>query len=248
MKSENRKEQTGILTVKAAADDTRIQKMSAEHFLAYINQVLAELIPAVKRQEGRIDTWQGAGLIAFYEKEPEQALRTALEICRRCQGSYAMGISYGMILRGTVGYGEHKWTVSLSEDKKISASLQSLAARYAVPVLVTASYADQITDFSKRYIHRLLGEVYLENSRKTEIIYEVFEGEDKERIFLKQKTRMVFEEGIHLFQAGKPERARKHFIEVLKIHREDQVARDYLRRCDDSHQTGKEKGEEESCG
>ena len=52
----------------------------------------------------------------------------------------------------------------------------------------------------------------------------------------------MFEEGVWLFTKGNYEMARKHFVEVLKVNREDCAARKYLYQCE-HHLEQKHQGE-----
>ena len=77
---------------------------------------------------------------------------------------------------------------------------------------------------------------------RLERLYDVFDGDEETTRRLKEETREPFEKGVALFCSHQYYEARLLFIEVLKKHRRDKAAKNYLYLCDTYYR--QENGEE----
>ncbi len=74
------------------------------------------------------------------------------------------------------------------------------------------------------------------------VLYDVIEGENDRIQTLKLESKELFEEGIVLFQDGYFYDARSKFIEVIKINRQDEIARIYFYLCEEYCKSGPPEG------
>ena len=64
------------------------------------------------------------------------------------------------------------------------------------------------------------------------MLFRSYDGDSEEEFYYKDLTKELFEKGVGLFVARKFYEARLVFVEVLKQHRKDKAAKEYLYRCD----------------
>lgn len=213
-----------------------IRQESAEEIFRFVNDVLSLVVPSILYQEGEIEKYKEAGLSAFFLGDPERALHSAVSVCEALnqagiQETYSIGLTYGDIMVGMVGHEKRFGTLMISETTGLADFLQELAVRFRSRILITGDMKKQIPGFDKSYNSRYLGNIYVKAAGTTEEIYDVYDGDEPEDKNGKRKTRMLFENGVALFQNKNFQDARLHFIEVLKANRMDGAAKEYLYLC-----------------
>ena len=213
-----------------------VRKQSAEEVFSFVNGILSLVVPCILYQEGEIKEYVDAGLSAFFLHDPERALRAAVSVCEALSQAgvrkpYSIGLTYGEVMVGIVGHEKRFGILTISETTGLAEFLQELAVRYRVKILVTGSLRQQIPNFDKIYNSRYLGNIYLKTVRVNEELYDVYDGDEPTDKNGKRKTRLLFEQGVELFQNKNYQDARQHFIEVLKANRMDGAAKEYLYLC-----------------
>lgn len=227
---------TSVLSCNISGFDRIIRQQSAEEIFRYVNNILSLVVPCVLYQEGEIDEYVDAGLSAFFLDSPENALRCAVSVCEALDQAgvgevYSIGLAYGDVMIGVVGHEERFGTLSISETAGLTEFLKKQAVRCRARILITGNLKRQIPAFEESYHSRYLGDIYLKSAKRTEELYDVFDGDvptDKNR---KHKTRLLFEEGVNLYKNKNFSEARLHFVEVLKADRLDGAAKEYLYLC-----------------
>lgn len=213
----------------------------AEDIFRYINTILSRLIPIIEQNGGELDSFSDGGVTALFSQDYKNALVSAISMCQELNvtedhdfrfSSLAIGMCYGSVMIGGVGDGKSYSLLTISEYTGLSKYLQSMAGKYYSKILVTASYAELIDDFAKRFSSRKVGYVYLTRLDKYEKIYDVYNGDPLEVRNKKRRTKLMFEKGVELFAEQKYDEARLHFIEVLKTDRHDAAAKEYVYLCD----------------
>ena len=214
----------------------KVREQSAKDVFSFVNEMLSLVIPCILYQEGEIKEYVDAGLSAFFLNEPEKALRAAVSVCEALNQAgvrepYSIGLTYGEVMVGIVGHEKRFGILTISETTGLAEFLQELAVRYRAGILVTGSLRQQIPDFDKNYNSRYLGNIYLKAVGASEELYDVYDGGEPADKNGKRKTRLLFEQGVELFQNKNYQDARQHFIEVLKANRMDGAAKEYLYLC-----------------
>lgn len=212
------------------------RQQSGEEIFGFVNRILSLVVPCILYEEGEIDEYVDAGLSAFFLGDPEKALRSAISVCEALnhggiKETFSMGLTYGDVMVGMVGHEKRFGTLTISETTGLADFLQELAIRYRARILITGSMKQQIPDFDKNYHSRYLGNIYMETAKMTEELYDVYDGDEPEDKNGKRKTRLLFENGVELFQNKNFNDARLHFIEVLKVNRLDGAAKEYFYLC-----------------
>ena len=205
-----------------------------------INQVMSFCVPMIERKNGIIHCFQDAGVSALFREQMEDGLDAASGICEEiiqladCKHyqNFAIGLCYGFVMVGIVGYGERLSVLTLSSYTGLGEFLCKSAPRYYARILAVESYVSKIRDFGKRYNCRLLGTFYIRDRQCMEKVYDIYDGDQVAVRNKKRKTKMLFEQGVRLFLDRRFGEARTCFIEVLKADRDDRAAREYIFLCD----------------
>lgn len=229
--------QAAVLSFNVAGFSDWIRSQTAEEIFIFINHILKHVVPSVLFQEGEIEHFANAGLRAFFLKNPERALLSAISVCEVMNQKgyeklhYTIGMSYGTVMVGMVGDEKRFGVLTLSETTGLAEFLQEIGGEYGARILISGSMKKQIPDFEKKYNSRYLGCIHLKAADVMEELYDVFDGDELSDRNGKRKTRLLFEKGVELFQKKKFYDARLHFIEVLKANRMDGAAKKYLYVC-----------------
>lgn len=208
--------------------------LSSEQTFQYINDMLAQTVPAVLEQGGAAWNFDQAGVYSFFQDAAPNALDAALSAGRRLQKKgerIAAGIVKGQVMVGVAGHEARMNVISISKQTNIAAFFMRIGAKYHASVLIGRSAATQIQDFEKHYHVRFLGYLKISASERLEGVYDVYDGDEDEERRNKQRTKEDFERGVLLFTQQKHKEAREAFIDVLRRWRGDNAAREYLGLC-----------------
>lgn len=208
--------------------------LSSEQTFQYINDMLAQTVPAVLEQGGAAWNFDQAGVYSFFQDAAPNALDAALSAGRRLHKKgerIAAGIVKGQVMVGVAGHEARMNVISISEQTNIAAFFMRIGAKYHASVLIGRSAATQIGDFEKHYHVRFLGYLKISASERLEGVYDVYDGDRDEERRNKQRTKEDFERGVLLFTQQKHREAREAFIDVLRRWRGDNAAREYLGLC-----------------
>ena len=238
-------ETSAILTtfsLQLADFDRNIRKKSAKEMIDAINQVLHISVPVIVEKEGMIEGFQNAGFNALFDNNSEAALLCAITICQKLnhmvrlkqleKNRAGIGIAYGAVTLGIVGQEKRLAPITVSQYKDTACWLQRIAEQYQAHILITRTAADNIPSFFDTYHTRTLGFLYNTYTGYTDRIYDVYDGDSREEIELKDMTKELFERGVELYCIRDFAQARHEFIEVLKRFRKDKAAKEYLYLCD----------------
>lgn len=233
---EEKSVKAAVLSFNIPGFERIIRQQSAEEIFSFVNRILSLVVPCILYQEGEIDEYVDAGLSAFFLDMPERALRSAVSVCEALSQAdvgeiYSIGLTYGDVMVGMVGHEKRFGTLTISETTGLAEFLQELAVRCRARILITGGMKRQIPDFDQNYNSRYLGNLYLKAANVQEELYDVYDGDEPADKNGKRKTRLLFEQGVELYQNRKFQEARLHFIEVLKANRMDGAAKEYLYLC-----------------
>ena len=233
---EERSVRAAVLSYNIPGFARIVRQQSSKEIFSFVNKTLSLVVPSILYQEGEIDEYVDAGLSAFFLNDPERALNSAVSACEALNQAgvrelYSIGITYSDVMVGMVGHEKRFGILTISETAGLAGFLQELAVRCGARILITGSLKRQIPGFDQHYNSRYLGNIYLKAARLTEELYDVYDGDEPVDKNGKRKTRLLFENGVELFQNKNFHDARLHFIEVLKANRMDGAAKEYLYLC-----------------
>lgn len=226
-----------ILSLHALDYPKQSAAFSAEQVYKDINRVLSMLVEPINSHHGVVEHFEDTGLSAFFAVSSGEALDAAIDIQRLLEDQMpgngrTIAISYGRVMIGVIGHEQRMEATTISAHSDLAKELRLKGDKYGAHILITHLVYEQIADFEERYHARYLGNIYLAANNAYERVYDVYDGDSEEEFYYKDLTKPLFERGVNLFVAKKFYEARLVFVEVLKQHRKDKAAKEYLYRCD----------------
>lgn len=226
-----------ILSLHAMNYPRQNVSFSAEQVYTDINRVLSQLVEPINVHHGVVEHFEDTGLSAFFTGSSREALDAAIDIQRLLEkqmpgNGRTIAITYGQVMIGVIGHEKRMEATTMSAHSDLAKELRLVGDKYGAHILATHLVYKQIPDFEEHYHARYLGNIYLAANHTYERIYDVYDGDSEEEFYYKELTRPLFEQGVGLFVAKQFYEARLVFVEVLKQHRKDRAAKEYLYRCD----------------
>ncbi len=220
----------------------------------FMNAFLKRFSPFVRKEDGLISKYLGAGFMALFPSHSDDALRAAVNIRRDLAAfndtlaasgippvDMGMAIHKGPLILGIVGEEQRMEGNVISDDVNLTTTLERMSDAMGASVLVTKTFFDQLRS-PERFRHRSLGRVHIDGKDEPLELIDVYEGESEQTRGLKDLTKEQFERGIELCQEGRFYDARETFIEVIRINRMDKAAKLYFYLCDEYYQKGASEG------
>ncbi len=212
---------------------------TSEELISVLGAILGGAAPVIEKYGGMICRVSEAGISAIFERECDKALRCATEICTKTfanaeasDAKLTVGIHYGTVSMGTIGYGSFSTFIAVSEDSSLAIRISELAAGFNAAILITDAAAGRIRDLGSRFSVRRLGLIRSKQDGRDTELYDVFDGDPADSKYKKRRSKIFFEKGVELFLAGNYLQARSYFIELLKFDRSDGPAKEYVYKCD----------------
>lgn len=226
-----------ILSLHAMDYPRHKVSLSAEQVYTGINRVLSQLVEPINGHHGVVEHFDDIGLSAFFTVSSQEALDAAIEIQqlldkRMPDKGRTIAISYGRVMIGVIGHEQRMEATTISAHSDLAKMLRLRGEKYGAHILITHLVYEQIPDFEEHYHARYLGNIFLSANHTYERVYDVYDGDSEEEFYYKELTKELFEKGVGLFVARRFYEARLIFVEVLKQHRKDKAAKEYLYRCD----------------
>lgn len=223
-----------VLAMQPQSAGAKLPTLSSGQTFQYINEMLAQTLPAVNDRGGAAWNFDRAAVCSFFRHSAKDALEAALlaeDNLKKKGECIAAGIMRGSVMVGIAGHETRMNVISISEQTQIAAFFMKIGERYQASVLIGKSAASQIEQFEARYHVRFLGYLKLSAPERLEGVYDVFDGDKEVRRRQKQRTKEDFERGVLLFTRQDYKGARDKFIDVLRQYRADEAARRYLELC-----------------
>lgn len=230
------------------------KQLSPKQNFDFMNQFLKRFSPFVRKEEGLISKYLGAGFMALFPARNEDALRAAVAIRRelvsyneslKASGFTAVelgiAIHKGPLMLGIVGEEQRMEGNVISDDVNITAALERMSDSMGASILVTRTFFEQLRS-PELFRFRMLGRIRIDGYDDPIELVDVYEGDSDSERSLKERTKAMFEKGIMLCQEGRFFDARETFIEVIKINRFDKAAKLYFYLCDEYYQKGAAEG------
>lgn len=230
-----------ILEANVSHFDQLNQTLNVNQIFNYINEVLDLTVPYVYEFSGTIDSYKEAGFQAYFFDAYEMAIQCALMICEKIAEersellkTFSIGLCNGQVMIGIVGHKERISTLTLSNTTRLATELQRVAGRFYSRILITETLKNKIPQFDKKYNYRWIGTIYFEKEKRVDKVYDLFDGDLPSTRNMKRKTKKMFEKGIQYYQLNEVDEARRCFIEVIKMDKNDLATKEYLYLCDQS--------------
>ena len=234
------KKESVVMNVTGTFFREKVSHNKDAGLIGVINMLTEDVGNALEKHGGKLLCITRTGISAMFGDNCDNALQCAVTICQESKleerksifRGIGIGIDYGTICVGTVGYRNFEMPLVVSEIMDTAVKLSEAAESFNSRILATSSAAFLVKDFRKSYNSRRLGKILHPASEDPEDIYDIFDGDLAETKYSKMRSRLFFETGVDLFLKGSYLEARSYFIELLKFDRNDAAAKQYVFRCD----------------
>ena len=228
-----------IVNVSTAFFRDKIKIGTDAGHITVINMQTEDVGHTLEKYNGRLLCITRRGIAAMFEHDCNDALQFAITLCqdaalrerRELFKGIGIGIGYGSLCLGTVGYKDLCMPLMMSETMDTVTALSENAQKYNSRILVTGDAMARLSG-SKQFNSRRLGMIYHKSADISEEIYDVYDGDLADTKYSKMRSRLFFETGVKLFLKGAYLEARTYFIEILKADRNDAAAKQYVFKCD----------------
>ncbi|NLK38422.1 MAG: HAMP domain-containing protein [Epulopiscium sp.] len=214
------------------------EEMTTEENFNFVNTIYATLAQVIRREGGLVEDYHGGGLKAVFDSPADTCLNVVLEILERLRTLKNRNVGLntvvqsGEIMFGVVGNKLGLDTAAASEVLNYTPLLESLAFSNNIGLLITQSTYNRIVN-KDRYHCRYIGKI---KDRKTHgrlvDLYDVIDAYPFEERQNKKMTKDLFEAGVKYYVEGQHSEARKYFIDVIRMDKNDKLAQTYIFLCD----------------
>ncbi len=219
------------------------EKMTPQDNFEFINAYLGEMEPVISEYHGLIDKYIGDAIMALFPTNADDALHGSIAMLRKLEKhnevlvtvgfepiQIGIGLNTGPLMLGTVGGKNRMDGTVISDAVNLAARVEGLTKVYGTALLITEQTYDKLVD-PEKYKIRVIDSVRVKGKTEPVTVYEVFDADTTEMVELKLRTRQDFEYGFAYYHHDHFNTARKLFEKVLSINEHDEVARIYLKRC-----------------
>ncbi len=230
-----------IMFVDIRSFTTLSEQMTAQESFNFINSYLSRVSPRIRDHHGFIDKYIGDGIMALFPRQPEDALRAALDILneialynshRQKSGytaiSIGIGLHTGTLVLGIIGEQERMQSTVIADTVNIAARLESLTKVYGASILISEKMLFNL-ERPSRYTARFLGKVRVLGKQEPVTIFEILDGHPKIVAALRLKTLRDFEQGLLHYYSEEFQEALVYFGRVVEADPDDKAAQLYSR-------------------
>ncbi|WP_377480442.1 MAG: adenylate/guanylate cyclase domain-containing protein [Microcoleus anatoxicus] len=217
--------------------------MTPQENFKFINAYLSRMEPGIIENHGFIDKYIGDAIMALFGHSAVDAVQAGISMLHslddynqyRINAGYGpikigIGINTGSLMLGTVGATNRMDSTVIGDAVNLAARVESLTKSYGVSMLITQNTFSKLTNFPRDCI-RNIGHVRVKGKSNLVTIYEVFEADKPEVKEGKARTLSIFREALYNYSASKHKEAAQLFGECVEQNPLDQVAQNYLERC-----------------
>ena len=223
--------------------DSLITSMSAEKLFQLLNEVHETFVPLLNRYGGVIDRYTESGWISLFTGDLYDAIATGVDMMARLSEynelraargerpiNLGVAIAQGPVMVGIVGQRDRVSAMAISEVVNMTQYMLGVGRDMGSRILLadTQHGVGQL-DFSSRW----LGKMSVAKRSEQIDIYDCFDGDAELQRMRKTDTAGDFLAGVTAYVNGEYYKARKAFIDVLRVNPSDVAATAYLLRCDE---------------
>lgn len=218
------------------------EKMTPKENFDFLNEYLSNCIPAVLNNHGFIDKYIGDAVMAIFPKDPESAVKAAIDTLlqlevynqrRKEKGldeiRCGIGLHTGPVMLGTIGNDDRMDGTVISDAVNLSSRLEGLTKQFGVSLAISGQTLSKIKNTGS-FNSRFLCKVKVKGKEKAVKVYEIFDGDNEQIRNLKQKIKKTYEIGMVHYLNKEFSKAVTDFDNCLKIYPGDETSKRYLRR------------------
>lgn len=228
----------GIVFCDIRGFTTMSEKMTPAESITFLNSYFSNLAPIFQKHDGIIDKFLGDGIMALFV-DVNKALDAMREFqlklneynnIHRSGGSRAfikagMGLHYGKVLLGAVGFKERLSISVVSDAVNLASRLDGLTKKFKVECVCTDDVLAQVPN--PKAI-RLIAQMRVQGRESLTNVYEVFSHFEGAAITHRELYRSQFEEAVKAYGRGEFAEAKEIFSEIKQFCGNDTVVDHYL--------------------
>jgi len=220
-----------------------VEGMSPNENIAFINEYLHQMEPAIMDHQGFIDSYVGDAIMALFDGGAHNAVRAAVDMLvrlralnmkRQSHGQRALaigiGVNTGPLTLGTIGGPSRIKCGVIGDSVNLAARIETATKQYGVALLIGQDALDSIPEPQALDI-RQVDCVRVVGRNKPVALYEVFDADSDAVRLAKRATLPSFEQGFTAYQAGHFALARAAWLECIAALPSDPVVQLLDARC-----------------
>ena len=220
-----------------------VEGMSADENIAFINNYLAYMEPAILQHGGFVDSYIGDAIMALFDGEAGEAVAAAVAMQRALTDfntvraaagqpiiEMGVGVNTGELTLGTIGGKERIKCGVIGDAVNLASRVESLTKSYAVQVLISdATWA--LVQGRDSLDARRLDRVRVVGRVETVELYEIFTANAPDLRAAKLAALPAWDAALAKYQSGDFAGAETAFAALAAALPEDVPARLYVARC-----------------
>jgi class 3 adenylate cyclase len=223
---------------------TMSETMTPQENFDFVNEYLALVSPRIQAHEGFIVKFLGDGMMAIFPYGVDDAIIAGIEkkkLVRNFNRNLAkrnmppidvgIGIHTGHMMVGMIGEEDRIQGDAFSDSVNLTSRVEGLTKFYGVSMLITEEALMRV-EVRDRYQLRFMGKALVKGKRLPLSLYEVMDEDPEEILRPKLETKAEFDQGLKAYLAGRFDRAKASFKQVLEGNPRDLAAAFYLHQCE----------------
>ena len=209
---------------------TLSESMSPEDNFRLINAYLSRMDGVIAEHNGFIDKYIGDALMALFSGFADDAILAGIAMLealkvynqKRIESDYqplrvGIGINTGSLMLGTVGGLNRMDGTVISDAVNLASGMEGLTKFYGTPLLISGNTFMSLKNYSNYYF-RIIDRVKVKGKTESVTVYEVFNHDEPALRDAKMRTKMMFEEGILLYNNKRFNEAYRCFDECFSYN------------------------------
>ena len=204
-----------------------------------INLIIEKISSIISNSNGIVYNFNSDGVEAVFDINSTQAISAAVQIStelnqlnreRRERGDNTVDVyialDRGNVMLGIIGDDARMIPTAISASLTTARMLNRLGRKTDTRILCTENMVSEFAHYHSRYVGKTSDGMRLIR------LYEVYDGDRAAVITSKDSSLTKFEDGIFAFYGRNFAEAREIFMDILKHHSSDGMARQYLYMSD----------------
>ena len=208
------------------------EKLTPQQNFKFLNSYLDKMTPAINQNEGFIDKYIGDAVMALFPKNPDDAVKAAIEMNIALKSlnendasdpiKMGVGIHKGNLVLGTIGRATRMETTVISDTVNSSARLESLNKVYGTNILISGEIKQSLSSLLKSQC-RLIDRTTVKGKSKMLEVYEVLSADITSNYEAKMETKTTLEKVVKEFFNKKAKSAANELKKISKHKKSDSV-------------------------
>jgi class 3 adenylate cyclase len=216
------------------------EQMTPEENFQFVSSYNERMGPIIRKHNGFINQYLGDAIMALFPESAEKSLNAAIEMQQSIRAFNAIqaalnlptikmgiGMHTGPLIMGITGDKDRLDATTISDTVNTASRIESLTKYYKVNILISEATVQQIRHpeiFHLRY----LGKVQVKGKQSSIGIHECFSSDGEDQVYKKEKTLLIFNDGMYHYLNKSFANAIKYFESVIHINPEDRTTQFFL--------------------